>query len=265
MKIYIDIILLINFFFDFILLFSVSKILRRNTKLIRLFFGAIVGSISIITLFITITQLILFIYKIMVSIIMVLICFGYKSIKYFVYNLVYLYINSILLGGFLYFINNIFSYKNIGLIFINNGYSINIIIIFVSAPIISLLYVIQQRKTKEDYSKCYEVDITFLNGKKTHLQGFLDTGNNLYDPYTNSPIIVLNKFILKDYKPRCVLVPIYTINNKSFMKCFKVKKIVINNHIINKKCLIGISDNNFNLDGIDLLLHKKIIKEIKND
>lgn len=260
MKIYIDLIILLNFVLDFLLLLCVSLILKRNVRLYKIILGALIGGLSILTLFIKISSLELFIIKVSISVIMVLIAFGYKSIKYTFNNLVYLYLLSIILGGFLYFINDEFSYKNTGLIFFHNGFSINFIIILVATPIILFLYVKSVRKQKEELSKYYEVDITFLNGKKKHLTGFLDTGNNLFDPYKKRPIIVINKEVLGSYHPRCILVPCMTVNKESMLKCFKVKKIVINKEVIEDECLVGISDNNFHIDGVDLLLHKKIIK-----
>ena len=45
------------------------------------------------------------------------------------------------------------------------------------------------------------------------------------------------------------------------IKCFRVKKIVVNGKKIESECLVGISDNNFKMEGVDLLLHNKIVKE----
>ena len=261
MIIYVDLIIFLNLFFDFLLLFSMSFLLKINVKLYRLFLGAFLGSLSIIFLFIKISSFYLFIFKIIISIIMILISFGFKSIKIFFNNLTYLYLTSIILGGALYFINNMFSYKNIGLIFFHKNYSINIILIILLAPIIIYIYIKKQKNIKEDYSKRFFSEITLLNGKKLNLTSILDTGNNLIDPYKKRPIIVINKNVLKGYNPKCILVPIITVNKKSFIKCFRIKKIVINNKIIKEDVLVGISDNNFMMDGVDLLLHKKIIKE----
>lgn len=261
MKLYVDLIILLNFFLDFLLLLSVSLILKRNAKLIRLLIGALVGGLSIVALFISFNSFTLFVFKVFISILMILISFGFKDIKYTFNNFIYLYLVSIILGGFLYYINDEFSYKNTGLIFFHNGFSINWILIIFSTPIILILYVKQSRKLKEEYSKKYEVDITFLNGKTSRLTGFLDTGNNLTDPYKKRPIIIINKEILKGYNPRCILVPCITVNKESMLNCFRIKKLVINGKIIEDEVLVGISDNNFNIDGVDLLLHKKIIKE----
>ena len=51
-----------------------------------------------------------------------------------------LYGNSIILGGLIYFLNNQFSYKQKGFIFIHDGTSLNLIIILISSPIIFYLY-----------------------------------------------------------------------------------------------------------------------------
>ena len=262
MKIYVDLIILLNFFLDFLLLTSVSLILKRNTSMIRIIFGALAGAISILSLFINMSSLILFILKIVISIIMVLISFGYKGIKYTLNNLVYLYLLSIILGGTLYYVNDELSYKNYGIIFFHNGFSINILLVIILSPIIIYIYIKKSRKLKEIYSKHYEVEITFLNNKKISMTGFLDTGNNLIDPYKKRPILILDKNVLNGYNPRCILVPINTVNKSSIMKCFRIKKIVVNGKKIKEDVLVGLSDNNFNIEGVNILLHKKIIKEI---
>ena len=109
MKIYVDLVLLLNFAFDFILLLSVSILLRRMISINRLLLGAFIGSLSILLLFININSFTLFILKMFISVIMILVAFGYKSRKYFIKNIGFLYMSSIVLGGFLYFLNIQFS------------------------------------------------------------------------------------------------------------------------------------------------------------
>ena len=61
------------------LLFGVGIILRRQTTLRRLLLGAMFGSLTILFMFIEIGSLLLFLLKIIVSVIMVVIVFGYKK------------------------------------------------------------------------------------------------------------------------------------------------------------------------------------------
>ena len=120
MKVYLDLILLLNFLFDFILLLSTSIILKRNTKIYRIILGSLVGSITMLSLFLRMNSFTLFIFKFIVSILMIITAFNYKNIKYTLKNIYYLYIVSVVLAGALYFISNNFLYNNEGFMFIKN-------------------------------------------------------------------------------------------------------------------------------------------------
>ena len=87
MKIYVDLVLLLNFLFDLLLLFGVALLLRRQTTLKRLLLGALVGSITIFSMFIEMSSLMLFLVKIMISVGMVLVVFGYQGWRYLGKNL----------------------------------------------------------------------------------------------------------------------------------------------------------------------------------
>lgn len=261
MKLYIDLILILNFFIDFILLLSVSIILKRNSSFYRIILSSFLASFSIFLLFIKINSIELFLFKIIISIFMVLIAFGFKNIKYFITNFAFLYINSIVLGGFIYFINLQFSTDKKGLIFINNGFSINFLFLIIFSPIIIYIYIKQIKKLKNNYSNYYEVNL-FINKKVKKCVGYLDTGNNLVDPITNKPVILINKKSL-DYNPKnFMLVPFKGINNNGLLKCIKLSKIEIKGHGVYKNLLLGIIEDNYKFEGVDVILNKKIMEGI---
>ena len=256
MKIYVDLILILNFGFDFLLLFATSYLLKRNTKISKILLGALFGSLSTLLLFYNISSFTLFIVKIIISVLMVLITFSYKNVKTFIKNLIHLYLNSILLGGFLYLLNIEFSYKHKGLIFYYNGLSINFIILIISSPIIIYLYVKQIKSLKTTQSHYYKIDI-YLN-KKYHLNAYLDNGNKAKSIYFNKCINIINKDIIKE-NMKFFYEPITTINGTSMIKCFKVKKVTIDNVELND-VIFGISNEYFNID-VDVILNNKIWEE----
>ncbi len=262
MKIYIDLVLFLNFGFDLLLLFSVAIILRRETTLKRLLLASLIGSITILAMFINIDSFSLFLLKIIISLIMVYITFGYKNIKYILKNLFYLYTSSIILGGFLYFLNLQCSYKHKGLVFYFNGLSVNLIVLIILSPIIIYIYTKQLLELKNNYSNYYNIDIYLKNGKIIPTTAFLDTGNKLEDPYQKRPIILLNKELIKiDYKKdKLLLVPYDTINNHGLLKCLIPEKIFIQGIGFKKNFLIGISNEPINIDGIDCILNSKLLE-----
>lgn len=258
MKIYIDLILLLNFGFDFLLLLSVSLILKRNTELYKLLLGAFIGSISVLTLFIKINSMQLFIIKIIISILMTITSFKYKNIKYTLKNILYLYISSIVLGGTLYLLNIELTYKNQGIIFYKNKMSINFIILVIISPIILYIYTKECKNLRNNYSNYHKVEIK-IRDKIIKCTGFVDTGNKLKDPYKKRPIILMNNNYL-DNNLNKIFVPVHTILGTNLIECIKIQELKIDNTIIKQEVLLGFINKKIKIDGIECLLNNEIME-----
>lgn len=238
MTIYVDLVFLINLIMDFYILSGVKFLLKLETKLVRILFGSLIGSLSLFLLFFHLSIFFLNLFKIVISILMTLVTFG----KYKFFNkLFYLYVVSIFLGGSIYLINDSLGYKVSGFLFINSGYSINLIILLIISPIIIYLYVKEFFKFKKKLNTTYNVTIKIKN-KEIKLEGFLDTGNKLIDPYFNRPIILLSKkyIVLKGNK--IIYVPFSSLNSNGLLKCIIPEYILIDNKKYDS-VLIGISEN----------------------
>lgn len=258
MKIYLDLVMILNFLIDFILLLSVKIILKRNIKLNKIILGSFIGGLSILLLFFNINSLFLFFTKIIISILMIITSFGYKNIKYTLVNFLYLYMSSIILGGFLYLLNIQFSYKHIGVIFINNGLSVNFIFLLITSPIIIYIYIKQTKSLRYNYSNYYTIEI-YLNRKKYKYTGYMDSGNTLTDTLTKKSVILIDKrkllFNIKEFR----LIPYMTISGSSMIKVIKITKLVFNNKEY-KNVLLGIIDK-IELDGVEVILNRKLLEE----
>ncbi len=254
MIIYIDLIIIINMIIDFVLLMGVNLLLKRNVKIYKIIIGALLGSLSTIILFYIDNNTLLLIYKLFTSVIMVIVTFKYQSFSYFKDNLVWLYILSIILGGSFYLINDHYTMSNSNYAFSANGLKINLIILVALTPLILYKYLKSQQNFKTTYSNYYHISIYYddvvLNGT-----GFLDTGNNLKDPYFNRPIILVNKSLIK-HRVKTFLVPYHTVNNEGLLEVFKPKKIVVDKKGI-RNVLIGLSD--VNIDGVKIILNKEAL------
>ena len=258
MKVYVDIVFILNFIIDFLLLLSVSYILKRNVSIKRIFFGALTGGISIFLLFLNLNNIELFIYKVVISIIMILTTFSYKNFKYFINNFIYLYLCSVVLGGALYLIKDEISLKNKGLIFINSNLKLNLLIVIVLIPIILFFYIKQLKKLKNNYNNYYSVEL-FYNNKRLMFNAFLDTGNKLKDQYKKRPIILVNTDKLNFSYEKCILVPYTTVNGEGVIKCLKVDKIIIDKNIVINKPLVGLVKEKFGIEGINMILNNETI------
>lgn len=259
--VYIDLVFFLNFAFDFLLMLATAIILKKNIKIRYLLLSSLAGSLSLIFLFIKLTSLELFLVKFIMSIIMILISFPLKD---FFKAFKTLYLVSIILGGFLYFLAITFSYKNEGLIFYYDKISINFIILLIISPISLYIYIKNIKKLKEDYNDLYLVDLYLKNNKVLKLSAFLDTGNKLIDPYFHKPIILINKKVVKKIPNNLIYVPYQGLNSDGILKCFNIKKLVIKDVGTFYNLLVGISDDEFRIKDVDVLLNKKIWEEKSN-
>ena len=257
MTIYLDLVMILNFAIDFILLLTVSIILKRNVKLTRIMLGAFIGGLSILFLFFNINSFLLFIFKILISILMILTTFGYKTIKYTLVNILYLYMSSIILGGFLYLLNLEFSYKHIGMIFFNNGLSINFIFLIIFSPVILYIYIKQTKNLRYNYSNYYNIEIINKNKRYKYI-GYMDSGNVLVDTLTKKIVILIDKrkllFNIKEFR----LIPYIGVNGSNLIKVVKIDKLIFNDKEYSN-ILLGIMDK-ISLEGVDVILNRKLLE-----
>lgn len=245
MKMYIDLFFIFNVIMDYIIIMSTNILLKRRTSYIRMILSSLIGGISSLVLFTSLNKIVI---EIVSIVIMVFISFGYKGIRYLINNILYMYILSTLLGGIIYLFN----------IKVSNSMFLTYLIIIVISIEIMLLYIKENKKMRSIYNNYYKVDIYFKDREKLSLIGFVDTGNNLYDPYKKRPVIIVhNKYIKED---KYILVPYHTINGNGLLKCIKPDIIFIDGIGYKGNVLIGFSDS-FNFgDGVDVILHKDIMK-----
>lgn len=246
MIVYIDLVCIINFIYDFLILLTVSFTLKRNRKIYYYILSSLIGVLSIFLLFLKINNIILFLLKILISIIMVIVAFGYKSIKYTISNIIYFYMTSIILAGFLYLIKGN-----------SSNFNLNYIMLLIIGPIILFIYYKSNKKLKNTYSDYYKIKIVFDN-IEYNLVSFYDNGNNLKDPISRKSIIIVgNSRLEKIYNIRSpVYVPVITVKGTHLMKCFKPSYIILNDKKI-YNYLIGESSIKFN-DGVECLLNKSL-------
>lgn len=246
MIVYIDLVCIINFIYDFLILLTVSFTLKRNRKIYYYILSSLIGVLSIFLLFLKINNIVLFLLKILISVIMVIVAFGYKSIKYTISNIIYFYMTSIILAGFLYLIKgNSFNFN------------LNYIVLLIIGPIILFIYYKSNKKLKNTYSDYYKIKIVFDN-IEYNLVSFYDNGNNLKDPISRKSIIIVgNSRLEKIYNIRSpVYVPVITVKGTHLMKCFKPSYIILNDKKI-YNYLIGESSIKFS-DGVECLLNKSL-------
>lgn len=239
--IYLDEIFIYNFFIDYVILFTLVKITKINIKKTKILISSIVGELSMISLFISMNNIILSLFKIILSIIMIYIL-DHNDTKTLIKNVIYYHILNFFLGGFLYYlkIENYIVYKYYLLL----------------VPITMYIYKYFTYNLKNIFSYKYKVTIYLNNGKILYLNGFMDTGNSLIEPYNNKKVIIINKKVDENF----YLVPYKTIDNYSLIKCFNPKKVYIDGLGERNDISVGIINKKF--VGFNCLLNYKLMEDL---
>ncbi|KYD08159.1 sigma-E processing peptidase SpoIIGA [Heyndrickxia sporothermodurans] len=201
MVVYMDVIWLLNLLVDSMLLWLTAIILKRQTSIWRIFIGGFIGSLLIVM---SLTPFSSYaghpIVKLAFSILIVYSAFGFKRFKYFFSNLLTFYFVTFLIGGLLigthYFIHFDFQLKNSVLLASVKGFGDPISWLFVLFGLPIAWYFSKQRiedfeMANIQYDQLVDVKIT-INGISLQLKGLIDSGNQLYDPLSKQPVMIVS-------------------------------------------------------------------------
>lgn len=254
MKVYLDLVFFINFFFDFLILYTTKLVLKETTSCKRIVLGSLFGSLTIFLLFLSLSNFCLLLFKLAISVVIILITFGRAN---FFSDFLYFYLISMILGGFLYLLDINFTYESQGALFYGTGLGLNLLAVLALTPVFLYFYIKNYKNNKAHSSLLYIVQI-YKDQKVYYLKGMLDTGNQLKDPTTGKCVILINSKVDIPVS-HCFYVPYKALNTEGVILCSKVDRVVIDN-VEFSKCLIGFSKTSFSLGGVDCIL-PSIFKE----
>lgn len=210
MAIYIDVIWFLNFWIDLLLLLLTSIFLKRNLVKKRLLFGAFLAASSVFLLLTPLSSIYYHpIFKLLFSCCIVVTTFGFKRFSYFIENLFSFYFVSFICGGGLialhYFFNSEMAILN-GVVTTKStgfGTPVSWFFVILGFPIIWFFSKKRIDKIKLRKLKCDEiVDVElYIIDLHIQLKGLIDNGNQLQDPLTKRPVMIIDMNELKDKFP----------------------------------------------------------------
>jgi stage II sporulation protein GA (sporulation sigma-E factor processing peptidase) len=213
-KVYFDLIWLFNFALDFLLIWSTASLLRIRLKKGRTALAAALGACYAVFIFFpSLSILYTHIVKFMFALGMIAIAFGYRDLLSYVRSLATFYLVSFIVGGGIFAIHYYYlSSSEIvsGIVVTRTGGSG--VQILGSVVIIGFgLMLWFSRKTFASVEKrqhsgglTAKLHIEVL-GNHIHCQGLVDTGNQLSDPITRIPVMILETSQISHCLPKHLL------------------------------------------------------------
>jgi stage II sporulation protein GA (sporulation sigma-E factor processing peptidase) len=205
--IYIDVVFAVNFLMDFLILWSVARFGQFRTSWLKILAGALVGSFYSLIIFFPGSGFFETIgVKLLVSMIMILISFSWHSVKYFLQALGCFYLVSFMVGGAMlggiYFLQGSLLQGSFfpGIFFLSGIPSVWLLAGLASLAFLS--YLGSSLIKKGLFRKLYLVSTVVCFGeKRIAARSLVDTGNQLRDPLTRCPVMILEYSLLKDVLP----------------------------------------------------------------
>lgn len=190
--VYVDILILTNFIVDYFLLLLCAKFIKAPIKRWRLFLSGFFAALSSLLIFAPEMPAILeIITKLLISLVVVLIAFGYKNPIRYIKSAVFFYASNVLFAGGALLL---WSFFKTGNIVVKNGavfYNISPVTLILTTAVVYILSIIVSKiiSHRKNVGKEYTVTLKLL-GKEVELVGIVDNGNMLSDTLSGSPVIV---------------------------------------------------------------------------
>ncbi|MFZ7103217.1 MAG: sigma-E processing peptidase SpoIIGA [Peptococcaceae bacterium] len=207
-NIYIDMVFLINFTMDFFILWATAKMGRLRTTFKRLCLGAFSGALYAILIFLPgLSLLNTILAKILCSLFMILVAFGFNNIRRFFKSAAYFYFVSFVMGGAV--LGSMYLFEtNPEVIETWNGIAVNVINFKTAWLLAGLMVAVVLGIWGAAYIRRnlqqgpWLVKAKVIIGEHIiEVDALVDTGNQLNDPITQEPVMIIEHRMLEKALP----------------------------------------------------------------
>lgn len=267
MKVYLDVIFLENFIIDMVLMNITNKLMKLDATNKRIICSAIVGGLYSVIFYIPYLS---FMVKLPIVILMacfiVFIAINKVSIKIIIKaTSVFIGLSIILTGMCLFLMMVVCNRGNTDISLIGRNTVKNIILsLLIMFCIVSRISnYIKERTLVNNF--VFQVKL-FIDNRQYYFKAFLDTGNELREPVTNLPCILVEKRLIGDIeveKDKVYFIPYSAVGVKGKLEGIKVQKVMIRQDDDNWReieAIICFCNEKFSEDGdFNALLSRGII------
>lgn len=200
MTVFLDVLIIENLIVNFFLLNITAATVKVKVKLRYIFGGASIGCVYFVLMFCPLGKYLVNIpVKLIIAVVMTLAVFRKKNFLFIIKSSSIFILYSMVLAGLCFFIqlreNGFMSYEIVIINFTYKKLLLSIMIIYMSIERV----VVYVKERKGVQKLIFNIDIMFKDSQKS-LKAFLDTGNELREPVTNLPVILVEKDLLKEFK-----------------------------------------------------------------
>ena len=282
--IYADVLFVLNVYITYALLMLTALFLGITPRRLRLLSASVIGGLgSLFILVPGINAFFLGFLRVVLCLVFSIIAFSYKGIRQLLrQSVTFLAVNFLFAGimfALWYFVAPSAVYYNSGIVYFDIDTLSLVLITAVCYFAVKLFGFVT--KLKSPKNMLYELSV-YIMGDVITLRGFLDTGNNLKDPFTASDVIIVSRSALENYFPfdktisdiisqsplKIRFLPCGTVAGNKLLPVFKADKVRIRGVSADftvHSVMVAVCDENIKNGEFQALLPESIFQNNNSD
>lgn len=232
MVIYIDVLIGINIYINYFLLLLTAHILHCPRSRTGICLGAVTGAVGACVMLIDIGTALCVLLKLIFACIMVLTAFGFGSVRQFLCRTMVLLCVTFALAGMMLAVKSLLSSELIRVRNLSVYLDLSPVFLIVSTALCyGVMSVCARLARKKAPQVCFCTVSIEKNGASVTMEGLVDTGNRLTEPFSGLPVIITGKktseiicpegLFSEDIPPGIRLVPFRSVGGSGLMRAFR--------------------------------------------
>lgn len=222
MYLYLDLIWLLNFLIDYLLLWMTATFRKVEVKKWRLMLASAIGSSYVLFLFLPpLMPFYTFGIKLILSLIIVQVAFGFGNLqKYLMSFLMFYFVSFVTGGGMLaahFYLQTNHELVQGVVSTQSTGYGDKITWLFVLIGFPLMYWFSKSRWNQIEATKVktnvLSKVIVYLEGERIECSGLIDTGNQLYEPLSKTPVMMMETVCFQGKMPTTLMEQIDQVKN----------------------------------------------------
>ncbi|MGN0453256.1 MAG: sigma-E processing peptidase SpoIIGA [Ruminococcus sp.] len=231
--IYVDTLICINFFIDYIILVTLKRILHIRSMHFRLLLGALFGAVSTLGVFLPFYGVLFSVfYRIITALVTVIISFGIDSLRKLIVRTLTFFGLSMVVCGVVVLIQ--LTLKPKGVAVYNNRvyFDVSPLFLIISTIFTHIILTLYEKLKGAHKLSCKVRNVTiYIDEKKSiSFESAVDTGCSLKEPFSGLPVILVEEEILEGLEipqEKMRLIPYSTAAGEASVFGFKPKKTLV--------------------------------------
>jgi len=261
LTVYIEYIFIENLIMNYLLLYQTSSFIKERVKKVKLFLAAMVGAMYVCIMFFLRLEMLNYAFsKLLLSFVMIYVCFTPKEVRKYIKEILYFYLISVINVGTYLFIITMF---NITL----SNKLLKIIVYALGAAVIWCIDKQMWKMFKLNLNKENLVyDVYVPNGNKyVSYKGFIDTGNTSKHMGSSRMIFYANRRKIDVSSFEKVTINVNTVNNMESLEGYLIDNVIVKNKDTVKLVDIVMcfsKEDIKNKLGCDMIMNYEIYEEL---